>query len=561
MKSSTNKNYTIGIFFLLLFSILNLYGQSKNISPTKLADQFFAKYAVRDSPGVAVSVTKNGQTIYKKGFGIANLEYGVPISPTTKFHAASVSKQFTVFLILLLEKEGKLSIDDDIRKFLPELPDYGTKITLRNLANHTSGIRDNGDLSAMLGLSEDDSITNEQIVKLIARQKSLNFVPGSEFEYCNSGYILLAQIVERVSRKSFAEFAVERIFKPLKMNNTLFLDQNQKIVKNLAYSYSPEGTSFRKNLLNNSTVGSTGLVTTAEDLTLWALNFERITIGDSAIFNKMAERSTLNNGETLTYGLGLENKNYRGLDVIFHGGGIAAYRSYILRIPKEKFTVVVMSNSRSFNPIEATNRMVEYFLANKLKPQDELINKPLVKINKATLDSYVGNYEIQPGVFFSITNDGQNLILQGNGEGQKTVLRAISESEFLMSDDYNRISFYKRKGESEFSLKYSIYDFVYQSKRISIKPIDETKLNLDEFIGTYYSEELGEVYKIETKDNKLVAIHNRNEDIHFKGFGKDVFVTDQWFFKKVEFIRNQKLKIVACKVSGARAKEILFKKI
>ncbi len=216
------KTYII-CFFILLTNSLETVAQVKttaknnNLKTASVkVDELIAKYNFKKGPGLSVAVIKDGAIVYKKGFGIANLEYGTPITPTTVFQIASVSKQFTVFSILLLEQEGKLSLDDDMRKYLPEMVDYGHKITLRNIANHTSGIRDNTALANLIGTSEADMFSNEQAVKLITNQKGLNFISGDEFEYCNSGYILLAEIVKRVSGQSFADFAKNKNFQPIK---------------------------------------------------------------------------------------------------------------------------------------------------------------------------------------------------------------------------------------------------------------------------------------------------------------------------------------------------------
>ncbi|HOD10164.1 MAG TPA: serine hydrolase domain-containing protein, partial [Flavobacterium sp.] len=321
----TNSKTFLICLLISLTNVITINAQVKATPKPKTSDavdQLIAKYAKPNEPGIAVSVIKDGAIVYKKGVGIANLEYGIPITTSTVFHVASVSKQFTVFSILLLEQDGKLSLDDDIRKYLPEMPNYGNPITLRNLANHTSGIRDNTDLAYLIGTTENDLFSNEQAVKLITSQKGLNFIPGEEFEYCNSGYILLAEIVKRVSGQSFSEFTETRIFKPLKMKNSVFLDNPEMIVKNKAYSYFKQDTYY-KSLLNFSFVGSTGLNTTVEDLSLWALNFENKTIGNNIIFDKMNKKSQLNSGEIINYALGQETKNYKGLNVLFHGGGDA----------------------------------------------------------------------------------------------------------------------------------------------------------------------------------------------------------------------------------------------
>lgn len=232
---------------------------------TKKVDQLFATWDKPESPGAAIAVIKDGVVVYKRGYGSANLEYNVPITPQTVFHVASVSKQFTAFAIALLAHQGKLSLDDDIRKHLPEVPDFGKKITIRHLIHHTSGLRDQWTLLGMAGWRLDDVITKEHILKMVRHQKELNFDPGAENLYSNTGYTLLAVIVERVSGQSFRDYTDANIFKPLGMTNTHFHDDHERIVKNRAYSYSPAGPGggFKAAPLNYANVGATSLFTTA----------------------------------------------------------------------------------------------------------------------------------------------------------------------------------------------------------------------------------------------------------------------------------------------------------
>ncbi|MGK0448825.1 MAG: CubicO group peptidase (beta-lactamase class C family), partial [Polaribacter sp.] len=258
-------------FLLLLLTPVSII--QAQIEKHKQVDELFTVWDTDNTPGAAVAIVKNGVIIYKKGYGSANLEYDIPITPSTIFHIASVSKQFTVFSILLLEKQGKLSLDDDIRKYIPEVPDFGKTITLRHLASHTSGLRDQWNLMGMAGWRPDDVITKEHILKLVTNQKELNFEPGEEYTYCNTGFTLLAEVVARVSGESFAEYTEANIFQPLQMNNTLFYDDHEKIVKNRAYSYYSDDTGFKKSVLSYANVGATSLFTTVEDLSLWAMNF------------------------------------------------------------------------------------------------------------------------------------------------------------------------------------------------------------------------------------------------------------------------------------------------
>jgi CubicO group peptidase (beta-lactamase class C family) len=535
----------------------------KAITAAEKVDELLAKYNNSDAPGIAVAVVKDANIIYKRGFGMANLEYRIPITPASVFHIASVSKQFTAFSILLLEKEGKLSLDDDIRKYIPELPDYGYKITLRNLANHTSGIREIYDLCHLIGATDNGLITNSQAFKLLINQRSLNFIPGTEYEYCNSGYILLAKIVERVSGMSFAEFTSERIFKPLKMNHSFFLDDPEKIIKNNVYSYYEAGSSFKKSLLNSSLVGSTGLNTTVEDLSLWTMNFGTPLIGDSSILNKMQEKSKLNSGEIISYALGQEVREYKGLDVIFHGGGDAGYRSYILRIPKYGFSVIILANGQSFNPLDVAYHIVDYYLEDKEDKQEiKERNKPEPEINKEALRTFTGDYETMRGLIFTITTKENNLYLQINGDSDKILLPSIAANEFLFpSFPHSKISFFKaNNGQEVNQLKWHLSDFVFPGKRIILKPFDKSQINLLEFAGKYYSSELQTEYNFLVKDSNLVATHNRNEDIQMQELQPDIFISNQGYFRKVEFIRNGQSQITGCKISAIGIKEIKFEK-
>lgn len=527
-------------------------------TPAQRIDSLIAAYNIQNGPGFAVSVIKDGAVVYQKAVGIANLEYGIPITPSTVFQVASVSKQFTVFSIMLLEQEGKLSLDDDIRKYLPEIPGYGHTITLRNLANHTSGIRDNTDLACLMGTSESDMLSNEQAVKLITSQKGLNSIPGDAFEYCNSGYILLAEIVKRVSGQSFAEFTQARIFTPLKMTHSFFLDAPEMIVKNRACSYYKSGSIFYKSILNHSFVGSTGLNTTVEDLSLWAMNFDKLIVGNKTIFNKMKEKSKLNNGEIIPYALGQENKVYKGLHTIFHGGGIAKFGSYLLRIPDQNFSVVYMCNSHDFHPLDIVYSIADYYLGDK-----ETVDKPKTALNKSLLPAFVGNYEVFPGLILSVINNKDSLFVHVYGDTNKVKLSQISDHEFIYPErPHSKFVFDKTNAQSSDFLTWHLSDFAYKGPRVEMRAFDETKINYNEIAGTYYNPEINTIYHFIVKGNKLVATHNRNEDIILTALQPDVFVSNYTgFFGKIELIRNDQQKITGCYISGQKARRIKFEKL
>jgi len=533
--------------------------KSSNKSALKL-DQLISKFCKSNEPGVSVAVIKDGDFVYKYSIGMANLEYDIPISSSTVFHVASVSKQFTIFSILLLEQEGKLSIDDDIRKYFPEMADYGDTIRLRHLANHTSGIRDIFDLTNLVGIRNEDMISNDQTIKLITSQKGLNFKPGEKYEYCNSGYILLAEIVKRVSGLTFSEFTSSRIFKPLKMTNSQFLDFPELIIKNKAYSYFKQDTTYYKSLLNFSFVGSTGLNTTTDDLAFWALNFERKVIGNDIIFNKMQERGRLNNGNLIPYALGQELKNYKGLEVVFHGGGDAGYRSYLLRIPKHKFSLMILSNSQEFNPLDIAYEIVDFYLGSK--EVEEVEHKSDSQIEPSLMNYFVGNYEILSGLIATFTKSDNSLFLQFVGDTQKLELPQINRNEFIYPNlPHSKFVFNTLDGKKSNELKWHVSDFVYEGNRIELTEFDKTKVNLKDFVGQYYNPEVNTMYQFLIKENQLVARHNKNDDINLLPLQPDIFISNMSFFGEVKMIRNERNKVIGFYLSGQKSKKIKFEKL
>lgn len=532
----------------------------KATSPNEQVDEVFSPWDNNNTPGAAVAIVKDGSIIYKKGYGLANLEYDIPISTSSIFHIASISKQFTVFSILLLEKQGKLSLEDDIRKYIPEVPYFGKTITLRHLASHTSGLRDQWSLLEMAGWRMDDVITKEHILKLVSKQKELNFNPGDEYSYCNTGFTLLAEVVSRISEMSFAEFTKANIFEPLKMSHTLFYDDHEKIVKNRAYSYFVDNTGTKKSILNYANVGATSLFTTVEDLSLWLTNFSNIKIGDSTIINKMNKLAVLNNGETFGGALGQFVGQYKGLNEIQHGGADAGYRSYLTRFPDENFSVIVLSNSAELNASSTAHKVVDIYLKDKLE-------KEAVKEGKSTktdfvvsadiLSTYVGNFELT-GFEIEITeSNGQ---LYGTPAGVAgALLIPSSTTKFKVDGVEATVEFIPNGGENIKSFKLSQNGQTMEAVRANI--FDKTAVNLSDFSGEFYSEELSTTYSFTMVDGKLTAKHSRLSDFGLDLIKEDVFRSDAWFFGQVEFVRDTNSIITGFKVSTGRVKNLYFKKI
>jgi len=331
-------------------------------------DAIFAPWSDPAAPGAAVSVVQHGQIVFAKGYGAANLEYNIPIVPGTVFHAASVSKQFTAMALVLLEQDGALSLDDDMHRFLPELPDYGQKVSIRNLLQHTSGVRDQWELVLLAGGRMDDVITQRQILHLLFRVKELNFAPGTRHLYSNGGFTLAAEIVQRVCGKSFPEFCQQRIFRPLGMTSTHFHDDLRRIVPGRAYSYQAAGNGFEASPLNYANAGATSLFTTAPDLARWLDNFRDPKVGGRAAVTKLAERAMLADGSKIDYGLGLGVTGQNETKRLSHGGADAGFRSFVLWVPALELGVAVLSNLASCNPGDAANQVAALYGAPKPEP-------------------------------------------------------------------------------------------------------------------------------------------------------------------------------------------------
>jgi len=347
--------------------------QAQSFPPNPKVDALYAEWNKPSTPGCALGVVQNGKFIYEHGYGMANLDYDIPNSPRMVYYVGSDSKQFTAASIALLVLDGKLSLSDDIRKYIPEMPDYsatyGVPVTIDNLVHHTSGIRDIYTLMELGGLRMEDVMPDSVALALIARQKELNFKPGTDYLYTNSGYWLLRQIVQRVTGKSLRVFADERIFQPLGMTHTHFHDDPGHVMKNRAMSYLPDSAhGFRISYLQNfDKIGAGGLYTTIEDLLKWDDNFYSHKVGGDAMQQLIHTRGILNGRDTITYAFGNEVSSYRGLKTDEHGGSLMGYRAHILRFPEQHFSVIETCNLGTIDPGQIAHKVADVYLGHKMK--------------------------------------------------------------------------------------------------------------------------------------------------------------------------------------------------
>src|ERR1700745_4157418 len=365
--SNRNKGVAVIVGLTMISGAGGIAGAQEKTA--KAADEVFADLTKAGSPGCALAVARGGKILYEKGYGLANIEEGVEIMPRTVFDIGSTSKQFTAASILLLEKQGKLSVQDDIRKYLPEIPDYGHTITIRHLLNHTSGLRDYLTLFELAGVNTDSVTTDDDALAIITRQKALNFEPGSDWLYSNSGFFLLSVIVKRVSGKTLRQFATENIFEPLQMTQTVFRDEHTQLVPNRAMAYDPKeaGTDYALNVSYFEQTGDGAVHTSVEDLLKWYENFYSGKVGGKDFLEEIQEPGKLNNGKTLNYAKGLFVGIYRGLRFVDHGGSWGGYRAQLLRFPEQHLSVVCLCNVGDSSPEKRAFQVAETYLGALMK--------------------------------------------------------------------------------------------------------------------------------------------------------------------------------------------------
>src|SRR5580693_7463299 len=352
-------------------------------------DQVFAAYDKTDTPGCALGIVRDGEFIYKKGYGTASLELGVPLTPESVFYMGSVSKQFTAASVVLAAEQGYLSLDDDVRKYVPEIPSYGKTITLREMLHHTSGLRDILGLLLLAGRNFEDIHPTPELLDLLSRQKALNYQPGDEFLYSNTNYFLMSVVIRRATGKPLSQFAEENIFKPLGMTHTGFYDDHSVVVPGRVPAYAPRPAGgFRIDWSTNfDKIGDGGLMSSVDDLLQWDRNFYANKLGKGTLLKEMQTQGLINNGKQIEYALGLFISTYRGLPIEEHGGALFGYRTELLRFPQQKFSVITLCNVGTSNPGRLSNQVADIYLEGQLAP-----NRPVDIAAQVDPKPFTGQY-------------------------------------------------------------------------------------------------------------------------------------------------------------------------
>ena len=552
-----NKLFRLKALFVILFLFFSISAASTQKKDE--VDRLFSQWDRGDTPGCALAIVRDGKIIYERGYGSANLEYGIPIKSKSVFYIGSISKQFVAMSIALLAKEGRLSLDDDIRKHIPELPDYGLPITIRNLIHHTSGLRDYLTLLDIAGF-DFGSFHEEDVLELIARQKELNFKPGEEYLYSNSGYFLLGIIIKRVSGKTLREYAEESIFKPLGMKNSHFHDDYTQLIKNRAWGYFPAAGGGYKNFISTfDCVGSGGLYTTVEDLFLWDKNFYNPRLGGKELINLMETPGTLNSGKRLDYAFALVIGSYKGLKTVSHGGALGGFRAYMVRFPEQKFSVICLSNLSSFNPTKLSLQIADIYLAQAFKEEQKQAQKEkFIELFAEKLKEKAGAY-LQPesGEMVRVVFDEKEKKLVLKASRQSFLLSALSETEFqALNAPLKTIIKFEMQAERPMLMKVFEGDEpprTYQSIEVWAPQSEQ----LEEYQGEYFSEELQVTFRLGLKEGKLYFVHKNARQAPLLPTLNDKFYAAGLF---VQFIRDNEKRISGFALNAGRVRNLWFMK-
>jgi CubicO group peptidase (beta-lactamase class C family) len=510
-------------------------------------DKIFVRYTEPNTPGCVLGIGRNGQVLYGKGYGMANLEYDVPLSAESVVEIGSVSKQFTAAAVLLLAQRGVLSLEDDIRKWLPEVPDFGDRITIRMLANHTSGLRDQWGLLGLMNSPPGSAVhTPELVLDLVTRQRDLNFKPNDQYLYSNTNYTLLGIIVKRASGKSLAEFSRENIFEPLGMKHTQWRDDYTRVVKGRATAYSRGRDGYRQDMPFTNVYGNGGLLTTVGDLIIWWDALYQQRLGDATFLTQLTTSGVLNNQHRISYALGVSNGNYRGVREITHSGSTAGYRAYLTSFPDSRTTVAVLCNNGAASASAHAESVVDVVLAQDLAP-----SAPPVATKAAAdvdLSPYVGLYVDRN------TGDTNRLeIRDGRLVTGATQLVPTAPDSFHEVRRNVTVTALREGATLHLRVPGGEIPFVQFTKVAEAKP---TAAQLAGYAGTYTSPELGVVLQVVPADSGLVIKRRLQTDLTLVPTYEDAFSN----FGNWQFTRDAAGKINGLLYSQGRVRRVRFEK-
>jgi CubicO group peptidase (beta-lactamase class C family) len=541
------RRFVLAVFALGMLLAVAAFAQDV---PGQKVDQIFSVYDKPGSPGCSLGVIRDGEFVYRKAYGLASLELAFPLSSQSVFSMASVSKQFTAAAVVLAAEQGFLSLDDDVRKYIPELPDYGHVITLRQMIHHTSGFRDFSTLLRLAGHDRADFNSPEEIFRIVVRQEGLNNIPGDEWIYSNTNYFLLGVVVKRTTKKSLSEFAAENIFKPLGMSHTLFYDDHTFVVPGRvpAYDSSPQG-SFRVDWsATDALVGNGGLMSTVDDLLLWDRNFYANRLGKGTLIQQLQTPGVLNNGNKISYAMGLDLGGYRGLPIVEHGGVVYGYRTELLRFPEQKFTVICLCNIASAQPKNLARQVADLYLADKLRPVASVLN-PSGNGGFPDPAEFAGKYlDPRTHKMVAFTKSNGDLIWDG-----EALMRINANQFYDLESDV--LTFESSEGVMQAKVEMEGQTYFSGSR---IQELHLAEPVLASYAGQFRSTELDAVYGLSLEKDTLTLRNRDNPPQKLAPIAKDEF--DAGNLGRLVFERDSGGRVLGFRVFTERARGIEFKK-
>jgi len=527
-------------------------------TPEGKVDQLMSMFD-EDTPGAVVAIIRAGELDFARSYGAANLTHGVPFTVETVTNIGSTSKQFTGFALALLADQGKISLDDDVRTYIPELPDFGETVTLRHLLTHTTGYREYLNTLALGGrrLMEADYIDRSEVIEVVRRQPRLQNQPGAEFNYNNTAFALATTIVERVTGRSFPEWMAAEVFAPLGMENTTVRAHPGDVIRNRSAGYIAAEGGYRETADLGASMGAGGVYTTPGDLARWVRNFHTAELGGPDVLREMTTRFVLTDGDTTSYGLGLFIDEDRGLNRVHHGGADIAHRSSFVYYPDLEAGYVVLSNYAGLPGSIAPQVAIAFFgehMAEEPGPEEAAQAFDPELFPDELFEAYIGRYELEamPGFILTISRDDDRMLLQGTGQ-PATELVPTSDTTFTLAAVDASVTFHRANGEVNALTLHQNGD--HRAPRIP----DVQEVDLTPYIGTYFSEELETYYRIEIEEGDLSVQLRRFDPVTLSHTEGDTFA-GSFPIAEISFDRDERGQVTGFRVGNVRARDIWFEK-
>lgn len=540
----------------LIFTTFSIYSFGQNSMSDKIDSILSKQVDTELSPGVTVGVVKDGELVYQNSNGLMNLEYNVPFNDSTTFGIASITKQFTSACIAILEKQGKLSVNDDVRKFIPELYCPEDTIRIKHLLSHTSGIRNHNVLLDLSGFDyEHQGYTNKMIQQLMFRQKGMNNKPGDKMLYSNTNYVLLALIIERISGMQIHQFAKEELFEPLGMSNTFYSSDLSRVVKNRAYSYYKEENEYKQPKSLTLCVGAGGMGSTISDLTTWSQVFLDTNHTFSYVADFITKLDTLNNGEEMQHARGMFVTPYKGYTTFNHSGRDLGMRAQFICIPDLNLGVIVFANYEDINAVNVSYKILDLYFQDL--PLSEY-NKKRYNHKKKELNQFTGHYqELNSDLRMNIFVENDTLFALSSFGRNPVPLNSNSSNSFSRIDNTSVKYTFIYEKQSEADLLVDFGGAIFYLEKIELAA--NRNSDILEYSGIYFSKELNVTYELIVSKNELILNYPNNEGLVLKEGVKDVFGANRR--TKYTFIRDDKNKVTSFYVaSEGTVKDILFER-